>query len=695
MTPSGAPDDSKRQLGARSEAEFARPSGEPRLGFATKLFLAFAALIGLALAVALFALERVARERAEESFAARFEQTRAAFLELAALRARFVADEIDALARGNPQFRTVLSTASLAPDLGLGGASGVASAEAATADAHLRLKSLVPGLALAARSDVLLLLAADGRLLYAATDPERAGEDLSALALFQQTVRTGEASDVWTERDPLANGLALVPRRAGPAVYEVIARPVVFDDAVHGVVIAGARVDQETLATLKRVAGLDLALVAHGHLIASTLASSAETELVRRWSALASGPPSEAPLGSDYWVRTTPVSSASKPNAEFVLIASYAPEREFVSRMRASLFAVGTVILAATLVVTFTIARGITTPVRALVRAARRIGGGDLATEVRITSRDELGELGDAFNEMTRGLRERDRLRRTFERYVSKEVAAEILQHPEVVPVGGVSRELTVGFIDIGGFTALAERLGAEAIVARLNEYFDAVCRAVLARDGTVNEFVGDGIVVYWGAPIPQRDHAARACLAALACRDALGELGASWRAAGLPETRFRIGLHTGELVVGEIGSEERRAYRAVGDAMNLAARLESANKFYGTRILISEVTRLQAGEAILAREVDCVRVVGRAQPVRLYEPLAPASEASDAARAFAARWADALAAYRAREFGRAAHAFAALAPDAAATVLRARAERLAAAPPDASWDAVHALETK
>ncbi|MBM4382444.1 MAG: hypothetical protein FJ091_03645 [Deltaproteobacteria bacterium] len=254
--------------------------------FATKLFLAFAALVLCALAIAGVALERVSRERAEESFAARFEQTRAAFVELGRLRARFVADEIESLARSNPQFRTVLSTASLAPDLGLGAASGGASAEAATQDAHLRLRSLVPGLALAARSDVLLLLAADGRLLYSASDPGRAGEDLSALALFQETVNTGEASGVWTEREPHAAGLAVVPRAAGPAVYEVVARPVVFDEAIHGVVIAGARVDAAALETLKKVAGLDLALVAHGRLVASTLASAAECELVKRWFSL-------------------------------------------------------------------------------------------------------------------------------------------------------------------------------------------------------------------------------------------------------------------------------------------------------------------------------------------------------------------------------------------------------------------------
>jgi len=394
-------------------------------------------------------------------------------------------------------------------------------------------------------------------------------------------------------------------------------------------------------------------------------------------------------------VRTTPVSIAHAPTAEFVLIASYAEERAFVRSMRTSLLAVVAVILAASLAAAFTIARGITTPVRALAKAARRIGAGELDAEVRIASPDELGELGDAFNEMTRGLRERDRLRRTFERYVSKEVAAEILRHPELAPVGGVARELTVGFIDIGGFTSLAEKLGAQEIVARLNEYFETVCRAVLARDDTVNEFVGDGVVAYWGAPMPQPDHAVRACLAALACRDALERLAASWQAAGLPSPRFRIGLHTGALVVGEIGSQERRAYRAVGDAMNLAARLESANKQYGTRILISETTRAQAGDAILAREVDCVRVVGRAQPVRLYEPLAPAGAASEAQRALVARTAQAFAHYRAREFAAAARDFAACAPDAAAELLRDRAQAFATAPPPADWDAVHALDSK
>jgi adenylate cyclase len=299
---------------------------------------------------------------------------------------------------------------------------------------------------------------------------------------------------------------------------------------------------------------------------------------------------------------------------------------------------------------------------------------------------------------MTRGLRERDRIRRTFERYVSREVASEILRHPELAPQVGVKRELTVCFVDVAGFTTLAEQLAPEAVVARLNEYFDAVCGAVLAQDGTVNEFLGDGVVAFWGAPVPQADHALRACRAALAAREALGRLAVRWRAEGLPSPRFRIGLHTGALVVGELGASERRAYRAVGDAMNVAARIEGVNKLYRTELLISETTRAAAGAALAAREIDRVRVVGRIQPLALFEPVVEGAPDAQQ-RALLDRYAAALAAYRARDFAAAAGGFAAclaLAPgDGPSAVLLERARAFAQHPPPSDWDAVHVLASK
>jgi adenylate cyclase len=336
--------------------------------------------------------------------------------------------------------------------------------------------------------------------------------------------------------------------------------------------------------------------------------------------------------------------------------------------------------------------------VAALVRAARRVGAGDLDTRVAIASRDEIGELGRAFDDMTRGLRERERIRRTFERYVSKEVAEEVLRHPEVAPAGGARRELTVGFVDLAGFTSLSEHARPERLVARLTEYFEVVCEAVLASDGTVNEFIGDGVVAFWGAPVPHEDHAARAARAALRCRDALEALIGRWRGEGTA-SGFRIGLHTGELVVGEIGGAERRAYRAVGDAMNVASRIEGANKAYGTRLLASGATLARAAGAVAAREIDRVRVVGRAEPLVLFELLAPAGGLDPARAALASRYAEALAAYRALDFAAAERGFAAclaLAPDdGPSAALLARARGFRAAPPPAGWEGTFDLTAK
>jgi class 3 adenylate cyclase len=381
-----------------------------------------------------------------------------------------------------------------------------------------------------------------------------------------------------------------------------------------------------------------------------------------------------------------------------VLLGPLDAELAFLRRLRVSLLGSGAAILVAALLPAFALARGITRPVGLLVRAARRVGAGDLDTGVAIASSDEIGELGRAFDDMTRGLRERERIRRTFERYVSKEVAQEVLRHPGVAPAGGARRELTVAFVDLAGFTSLAEGARPELLVARLTEYFEAVCDAVLASDGTVNEFLGDGVVAFWGAPVPHEDHAARAVRAALRCRDALEPLMERWREAGAA-SGFRIGLHTGELVVGEIGGAERRAYRAVGDAMNVAARIEGANKVYGTRLLASGATLTRAGGAVVAREIDRVRVVGRAEPIALFELLAPAGALDPAREALAARYAEGLAAYRGRDFGGAMHAFedcAAVAPgDGPSAVLLARSRTFFASPPPAGWDGCFDLDTK
>jgi len=356
-------------------------------------------------------------------------------------------------------------------------------------------------------------------------------------------------------------------------------------------------------------------------------------------------------------------------------------------------------VLAGALGVGYALARGITNPLSALGRAARRIGRGELDARVSIATGDELESLGDAFNEMAAGLRERELIKSTLERYVSKKVAAELLRDPGRVTLAGARRELTVLFVDLGGFTALAEALPPEVVVAHLNEYFEAVCSAVLEEDGTVKEFQGDGVVAFWGAPIAQPDHAPRAGRAALAAAARLEALRSRWERRGVTAPSYRLGLHSAELVAGEIGSAERGAYGIVGDGMNLAARIEGANKLYGTRILVSEATRAGLGPAFLLRELDLVRVVGRRAPVRLFELLAQDSAATPQARRACDLYERALAAYRARAFGESRRTLdellAAAPDDGPARLLRARVSELEKSPPPPEWDAVFALETK
>jgi class 3 adenylate cyclase len=676
-----------------------------RLRLRTKLFLALGALACLSLALALAVVRDVTGRRLREGFAERFTRARAAFGELEALRVDAVREEIEALCYSHPQLRPVLSTASVADeDLGFGDPTDAAEP---LRDAHLRLLSLLPSVPLAQRSDLFLVASRDAELVYSKTDPDRFGTDLGADAFVQGVLENGGRVGVRVRDGGGAADAELLPAAPDPAVYLVVGERVVFDDEVHGAVIAGRRLGADLLRRLREISGLDVALVAGDAVVVSTLADGAARALGERLGALPapSGPEpgsaAELELGGERFLaaHAEVVSGSSDAGARFVLLGSLEADLARLAAVERSLAAIGGLVLAVAVGVAFALARGMTRPVAVLGEAARRVGAGELDVAVDVRTGDELEELGAAFGRMVAGLRERDRIRRSFERHVSPAVAAAILRDPGLAPTAGERREVTFLFVDVGGFSSLAESATPERVVALLNEYFDAVCAIVFETGGTVNELRGDGILAFWGAPVELPDHAARACEAALRCRDRLARLDAEWVARGLSPRRFRIGLHTGEVVVGEIGTRERAKYGAVGDAVNLASRLEAANKTYGTSILVSEATRVRAGDAFATRELDRVRVAGRETPVRIFELAGRASSVPEALSARQRRFEAALASYRARDF---AGALAALRelwaedPDDIPTRdLLARAELCCASPPPPEWDAVHELDAK
>jgi adenylate cyclase len=292
--------------------------------------------------------------------------------------------------------------------------------------------------------------------------------------------------------------------------------------------------------------------------------------------------------------------------------------------------------------------------------------------------------------------REERFLRRSFGLYLAPQVIDGMLESGRLPALGGEMREVTVFFSDIAGFSSFSETMSPTALVALMNEYLSAMTDIVEDCGGYVDKYIGDSIVAVFGAPAQDPEHARHAVQAALRCRERLAELNAGTPAFQGRRIGHRIGLNSGEALVGNIGSRRRFNYTVMSDAVNLASRLEGANKYFDTSILVADATVQRCGGAFAWREVDAVRVKGRAQPVRVYEPLAEAGAETTAQRAQAAAHAEGLAAWRTRDFERAAAAFERhAADDPPAARFAARARELAARPPGPGWEPVNTLEGK
>jgi adenylate cyclase len=293
------------------------------------------------------------------------------------------------------------------------------------------------------------------------------------------------------------------------------------------------------------------------------------------------------------------------------------------------------------------------------------------------------------------------RIRQTFEHYVSGQVVEEMLRHPERVKLGGERRDMTVLFSDIRGFTSISESLDPEALVSLLNAFFTPMTRLVLENGGTLDKYMGDALMAFFGAPVAHPDHAVRACRAALAMRAELVRLNSGWHRDGkLPPhltLGIGIGINSGEMSVGNVGSEAVFGYTVIGDNVNLGSRIEGLNKDYGSQILVSEFTARAAKEGFLFRELDSVRVKGKLKPVGIYE-LLDAAPATPAQVERATLYAKGLAAYRARDFAAAEAIFADLADrlnDGPGKTFRERCRHYQEDPPPADWDGVEVRKTK
>jgi class 3 adenylate cyclase len=348
------------------------------------------------------------------------------------------------------------------------------------------------------------------------------------------------------------------------------------------------------------------------------------------------------------------------------------------------------------------VSSGVTRPVQRLLAGTRAVESGHLGETLVVTSRDEIGSLTAAFNRMVEQLRLKERISETFGKFVDPRIVANMISGTEE----HVDRRVvTVFFSDIAGFTSISEQLTPAAIVNLLNHYFSAVTAPSRASNGIVDKYMGDGVLAFWTAPFsPDDTHAAAACLAALLQQEATQELNKDLpnilglrRAA--PTLRVHMGIATGETIVGTIGSATAKSFTVIGDTVNLASRLEGANKIYGTKIIITEETLHLAREEVECRELDLITVVGKSEPVRIYELLAARGALAPGEAELRDEFGKGLAAYRAREWDAAERQFRRcleLRPEDRPSALYA--ERIAIfrneAPP-ANWDGVWHLTKK
>ncbi len=362
--------------------------------------------------------------------------------------------------------------------------------------------------------------------------------------------------------------------------------------------------------------------------------------------------------------------------------------------------------LAATLGLVFSIlvSTGLTRPVRRLLEGARAVEAGDLDQTLAVTTQDEIGSLTVAFNRMIEQLRMKERIRETFGKYIDPRIVEGLISGPALA-AEGQRRVMTVLFCDVKGFVGVSEEMTPQGLVKVMNRYFSTMSAPIRQNGGVIDKYIGDAIMAYWGPPFTADADQAR--LAAFAALDMLERV-APFRAE-LPELLglrnvpisfdIRIGIATGEALVGSVGSEVMMSYTVMGETVNLASRLEGANKLYGSRILATAATVTGAGAAIETREIDRVVLVGQSHSQVVYEIMGRGGALTPAQVELRTRYAEGLAAYRARRWEEARLAFAAaleaVPGDGPSLIFLKRIDLLAATPPAEEWDGAWHLEQK
>ena len=379
------------------------------------------------------------------------------------------------------------------------------------------------------------------------------------------------------------------------------------------------------------------------------------------------------------------------------LIGVVVPENDFIGDLKKSnLITLGIflIVLVIAVLLISLFSTKITIKMKQLVGITQDIKNFELKGGDHVTSRvKEVSDMADAIYAMRRGLR-------SFQRYVPAKLVRQLVSQEEDAQLGGKNKNLSILFTDITNFTEISSQMSARDMMNHLCEYFDVITETIWEYQGTVDKYIGDAVMAFWGAPIEDDQHQIHACHAILDCKKRIDELNKKWKKLGKPQLMTRYGLHTGTVLVGNIGSTHRLNYTVIGDAVNVASRLESLNKIYGTSIIISDESRKDLQDKFITRLLDNVTVRGKDVSTLLYELIAVNDESVSADKVTYVRLTtEAFSAYQAKQWRECIALYQEIikqyGPDKAASVLIERCQLFIQNPPADDWDGVWHYKSK
>jgi len=461
-------------------------------------------------------------------------------------------------------------------------------------------------------ADAMIIVSPDGLVEVDTLHPGKQGQTFA----WPELLDAADESESYT-----SSSVVLIDESA----YQLSVTPFLAPDLKAWIVV-GRRLDDAFVRELKKLVRAEVSIVRSSADGAAVLASSLDAAH-RDALAKSARTPGTAPATTDtrlVELRGSAFVTLEEPLMQLEgggrvatvlqrsLDEALAPYRPLNQRLLL-LFVIG--VLVAGLIALW-LAQNLSQPVAALARQVGRIARGDYTHVMSSSRRDELGQLAGSVNDMARGLADRERVRDLLGKVVSKEIASELLSGK--VELGGEERQVTVLFSDIRNFTTLCEQLPATQIVGLLNRYLSRMSEVIESQGGVVDKYIGDAVMALFGAPVARADAAEAAVRAAIAMQEALRELHALHDAEGLPRLATGIGIHTGNVVAGNLGSSHRMNYTVIGDAVNLASRLQGLTREHDSAIIVSAATAATA-PGFAYRALGEVRVKGKSEVVTIY----------------------------------------------------------------------------